>query len=103
MWVGGECLPCGVGSVVERARCDALRCTQCDFRVVRFDGCAWAPDVDYLFLRNSVPDERKLAPKLLRKPGAAAYCCQCAWHTAGSSPEKVDLNSRMRWVCGGHR
>lgn len=61
--------------------CSSLRCTSCDFSVLRWDGYAWASDVEYMFFRNHVPDRRKLEAKIRRQAGAAAYCCQCSWVT----------------------
>ena len=45
--------------------CDRLRCTACDFDVLRFDEKEWAADVDYMFLRNCVPNTEKLSHKLV--------------------------------------
>lgn len=50
----------------------ALRCTRCDFRVLRFRGRRWAPAVDYMFLRNYMPEAHKLQEMLARADGARA-------------------------------
>jgi len=65
-----------------------LRCTSCDFRVMRFSDAEWQSDVDYMFLRNFMPNEAKLRPKLKAKNGYAAFACQCSWAT-------IELGERM--------
>lgn len=99
------------GSATQRGRngsavgyvlcCDSLRCTKCDFKVMWFHNQSWDDSVDYLFFRNNFPTESKLAPKLLREPGACAYCCQCSWQSA-TREQLVDFGGDLRWVCGGH-
>mmetsp|Transcript_14208 Transcript_14208/g.43062 ORF Transcript_14208/g.43062 Transcript_14208/m.43062 type:complete len:215 (+) Transcript_14208:100-744(+) len=59
----------------------ALRCTKCDFRVYVFDDRRWSASVDYMFLRNFMPDATKVIAKLTLEEGAQAYACQCAWCT----------------------
>ena len=49
--------------------CDRLRCTACDFRVVMYSDYKWDKSVDYLFLRNNVPDFNRLSAKLRRVKG----------------------------------
>lgn len=61
--------------------CSSLRCTACDFDVLRFPGRAWDRGVDYMYFRNHMPNTTLLGAKLLPTAGAAAYCCQCAWLT----------------------
>jgi hypothetical protein len=69
-------------SLTARRACPSLRCTACDFRVLQFrGGRAWAPTVDYLFLRNVYPNADALGSRLAASPGGAAYCCQCSWVT----------------------
>ncbi|CAM9540211.1 unnamed protein product, partial [Hapterophycus canaliculatus] len=50
-------------SLSQRA-CDNLRCTDCNFEVLRFDGRAWESRIDYMFLRNNAPDPAKLSARL---------------------------------------
>ena len=49
--------------------CDRLRCTDCDFSVSSFDNVQWASNIDYLFLRNNMPDYERLKSKLRAKKG----------------------------------
>lgn len=51
--------------------CDNLRCTKCDFEVLRISDRRWKDDVEYLFFRNFYPNLEKLQPKLLKSPGAS--------------------------------
>mmetsp|Transcript_29813 Transcript_29813/g.57285 ORF Transcript_29813/g.57285 Transcript_29813/m.57285 type:complete len:119 (+) Transcript_29813:1528-1884(+) len=81
--------------------CDRLRCTKCDLTVISFDNYNWKGDVDYMFFRNCYPSEDKLMTKLDKEPGCRAYTCQCTW-TGVCKPERLDFNSPLRWVCGGH-
>lgn len=82
--------------------CDNLRCTKCDFQVLRVDDHKWSDDAEYLFFRNFYPNLDKLRPKLVKNPGGSCYACQCTWRSVtelsplGKAPD-------MRWVCGGHR
>ena len=39
--------------------CDNLRCTKCDFEVVRVADRRWKDDVEYLFFRNFYPNLEK--------------------------------------------
>ena len=55
----------------------SYRCSKCDFRVLRFDEQRWAPDADYMFLRNYMPDVAKLQTKLLPADSQCAQACQC--------------------------
>lgn len=57
----------------------SLRCSKCDFRVIRFCEDEWDGSVDYMFFRNFMPDRAKLSAKLRPKEGSSAYACQCAW------------------------
>jgi len=71
-----------------------LRCTNCDFRVLRFIDNEWSKDVDYMFFRNFMPNEAKLRPKLKVGDGRCAYACQCSWAS-------IDLGDRVpnsKWV-----
>ena len=56
-----------------------LRCSSCDFRVLRFLDSEWKSDVDYMFFRNFMPNEAKLRPMLKASDGRCAYSCQCSW------------------------
>lgn len=49
--------------------CDTLRCTDCNFEVLCFDGRAWGEDTDYIFLRNNAPDPVKLSTRLQPSSG----------------------------------
>lgn len=53
--------------------CDNLRCTKCDFEVLRIPDRRWKDDAEYLFFRNFYPSLEKLQPKLLMAPGACAH------------------------------
>lgn len=81
--------------------CDNLRCTRCDFKVLRFDGVAWHGDVDYMFFRNCYPDEEKMRGKLRGRAGSSAYACQCQWVSC-LEEMRVDYSADLRWVCAGH-
>ncbi|KAL3859290.1 hypothetical protein ACJMK2_009515 [Sinanodonta woodiana] len=100
VYIGGSSCPQGVGNSFTKSTCDKLRCTDCDFRVVSFDNYAWHPDVDYLFLRNHVPDFQKLQAKLVKKNGSRAYCCQCRSTSVTELTELKDPT--LKWVCGKH-
>eukprot|EP00668_Euglena_longa_P001850 GGOE01002171.1.p1 GENE.GGOE01002171.1~~GGOE01002171.1.p1 ORF type:complete len:242 (+),score=48.30 GGOE01002171.1:88-726(+) len=98
--VGGTAWPAGCSPtfMVEK-KCDNLRCTKCDFRVIWFDDYAWSPSVNYIFLRNNVPDFQKLQEKLDPEPGACAYACQCLSRTA----RDLEAIGDVQWGCAGHR
>jgi hypothetical protein len=86
--------------------CDRLRCTACDFSVLRFDASAWCDsEVNYLFFRNNMPDRGKLSAQLLPSPRSCAYACQCSWISTTACirlglPGSSTAN--LRWVCSGH-
>eukprot|EP00667_Euglena_gracilis_P021620 EG_transcript_23743 len=98
--VGGTDWPtgCSPTSMVDR-KCDNLRCTKCDFRVIWFDNYAWSPTVNYIFLRNNVPDFFKLQEKLDPEKGSCAYACQCTSRTA----RELQAIGDLQWGCGGHQ
>mmetsp|Transcript_6606 Transcript_6606/g.9141 ORF Transcript_6606/g.9141 Transcript_6606/m.9141 type:complete len:267 (-) Transcript_6606:62-862(-) len=89
-------------SAFSKAVCDNLRCLQCNFTVHWFADSCWDETVDYMFVRNNMPNDAKLSSKLVVRPGSAAYCCQCSWTAAlldrvlGSGP------GEPQWVCAGH-
>mmetsp|Transcript_13392 Transcript_13392/g.45393 ORF Transcript_13392/g.45393 Transcript_13392/m.45393 type:complete len:197 (+) Transcript_13392:98-688(+) len=58
-----------------------LRCTKCDFRVYAFRDRRWSPAVDYLFLRNYMPEAARVQECLEVDPDSRAYACQCTWDT----------------------
>ena len=101
--------------------CDTLRCTSCDFAVLRLakryvplaceQACSvsrgfrsthrrWDGDADYMFFRNYMPDATKLSEKVVPDSASAAYCCQCTWKSV-KKPRKV-TELETYWVCGGH-
>ncbi|EKX48782.1 hypothetical protein GUITHDRAFT_93550 [Guillardia theta CCMP2712] len=88
------------GSSPGRA-CDRLRCTKCDFDVLRIKDMTWHSDCEYLFFRNFYPDVDKLKQKLKARSGFCAYACQCTWRSA-SELTLLERNADMRWVCRGH-
>jgi len=73
----------GSSSIGARALpCLKLRCTACDFNVLRFVGQCWSEKVDYLFFRNNFPDQEKLSKSLeSSSKTTTSYCCQCSWLT----------------------
>lgn len=76
----------------------SLRCSKCDFKVMRFDEQRWSESVDYMFLRNFMGDVAKLRTKLQPQAGVTAHACQCSWCTVDSWGAKVphDFWFRMR-------
>ncbi|XP_075873178.1 cilia- and flagella-associated protein 418 isoform X2 [Nelusetta ayraudi] len=101
VYLGGSGTRCGVGTAAAQRSCDQLRCTTCDFRVLKFDDCRWDVSCDYLFLRNNMPERHKLRSRLKSSSGWRAYACQCSWE---STEQLIQLQDRPRltWVCGGH-
>lgn len=83
---GGAPMPAFPGSSSsgssESRNATGLRCTKCDFRVLRFLDGAWSPDADYMFFRNFMPNIAKLETKLVPTDGGCAYACQCSWASA---------------------
>eukprot|EP00290_Baffinella_frigidus_P009143 CAMPEP_0180138860 /NCGR_PEP_ID=MMETSP0986-20121125/13163_1 /TAXON_ID=697907 /ORGANISM="non described non described, Strain CCMP2293" /LENGTH=204 /DNA_ID=CAMNT_0022080801 /DNA_START=67 /DNA_END=681 /DNA_ORIENTATION=+ len=82
--------------------CNTLRCTKCDFSVIRFADVAWDAECDYMFFRNFYPDAAKLNARMKKAPGSASYACQCSWVTA-TEIESLKTTPEMRWVCSGHK
>jgi len=58
--------------------CSNLRCTKCDFEVLRVADRAWKDDVEYLFFRNFYPNLEKLQSKLVKAPGVYVRACMRA-------------------------
>eukprot|EP00753_Platysulcus_tardus_P012719 PLAT3526.7.p1 GENE.PLAT3526.7~~PLAT3526.7.p1 ORF type:complete len:300 (-),score=89.87 PLAT3526.7:148-1047(-) len=101
--LGGSAASLGLCTSRFRSKaCDNLLCTNCEFRVIRLPGRRWAPSVDYLFLRNAVPDEYKLSSKLLDSAEHAAYACQCSWRSVEGGTEVITSGADLRWTCAGH-
>ncbi|KAK6982150.1 hypothetical protein BgiMline_017515, partial [Biomphalaria glabrata] len=100
VFLGGSSDGTGIGTSINKRPCDQLRCTSCDFKVCYFENRCWHKDTDYLFLRNNVPDLKKLEPRLGRKTGCRAYCCQCSWRNVQELCELSDPS--LKWVCGKH-
>ena len=100
VYLGGSKDVMGRGSSLNSLACDQLRCTACDFRVIYFDNMAWQKETDYLFLRNNVPDFKRLKPRLSNKRNCRAYCCQCQWRNVSEIAELKD--PQLKWVCGKH-
>lgn len=74
-----------------------FRCMQCDNSVIRFVGCEWSPDVDYMCVRNFHGKPNKLRPMLNLNSGCTAYCCQCSWKNAVSSETLKAVGEDLRW------
>lgn len=107
-------------SAFSKVACDNLRCLQCNFTgeadltclspwcllsratpVHWFADSVWDPAVDYMFLRNNMPNDSKLSARLQREEGSVAYCCQCSWtHEAAERP--LAAGAQPQWVCAGH-
>ena len=82
------------------ACCERMRCLQCDFEVRSCAGVRWGDDCDYLFLRNTFPDHRKLKQRLVPAAGSRAYACQCLWvSTASRSPISAHPTVERHWAC----
>lgn len=91
-------------SAFAQLACNNLRCIQCNFKVHCFANSAWDSSVDYMFLRNTVPNEVKLAQRLQRSAESCAYCCQCS-HTNESGERELTAQTSSgdpQWVCAGH-
>ncbi|CAH1779575.1 unnamed protein product [Owenia fusiformis] len=101
IYLGGSNNAQGIANTINQRTCDRLRCTDCDFKIVNYDNYQWHSSVDYLFLRNNVPDLKKLSAKLVQKKGYRAYACQCKWKSVN---DIVNLNnlSDLKWICGKH-
>ncbi|XP_077577798.1 cilia- and flagella-associated protein 418 [Stigmatopora nigra] len=101
VYLGGSAVENGVGTATSKRSCDQLRCTSCDFRIVMFDNHEWDSSCNYLFLRNNMPEHKKLAAKLRKKSGVRAYACQCSWFTASDVIDS-SLQPNLKWACARH-
>lgn len=98
VYLGGE----DAGELKGRALCTRLRCTSCDFDVLRIPGRRWNDRVNYMFFRNNSPNMDRLKINLVADLASAAYCCQCQW---ASVTKLLNLGSsgKLRgWCCAGH-
>lgn len=76
---------------------DGFQCTQCDFKVIRFQGFEWSSKAEYLFFRNYYGKPKKLKSRVIARPGYSAYCCQCAFKSVPSELELRDVKDNTRW------
>ena len=61
---------------MEPMSCSALRCRDCDKRVIRYShDVRWGENVDYIFVRNYNTLPEKLKEGLVAANGYAAYAC----------------------------
>ena len=83
--------------------CSRLRCTRCNFIVLRFSNRSWISNVHYLFFRTVFPDTQALQSKLKYSSKSVSYCCQCSWITMqGLTNIKQIKETKLRWICAGH-
>jgi len=101
VFIGGSNYTSGQASLKEKRTCSNLRCTNCDFKVIQIDDCEWHSSVDYLFLRNNMPDFNRIKKKLVKNNGSRAYACQCSWYSATTAVE-IKPALGLKWVCGRH-
>lgn len=95
-------------TMLEKRACNRIRCTSCDFEVVRFAGASWRSEADYLFFRLNMPNAARLNTMLNRADAdCSAYSCQCRWLTVGALSPLSAFDKpgapAPRWVCGGHQ
>ncbi|GAB5358149.1 hypothetical protein AAMO2058_000434100 [Amorphochlora amoebiformis] len=101
------------GSREEKQKlCSNIRCTSCDFNVIRIKDQIWSSNVNYMFFRNNCPNLSRLQMRLTSKPGYSAYCCQCSWLNVCEATDVTKLSrdslgdssvsGEYRWCCGGH-
>ena len=109
IFVGGSMTSRGLATRVSPKCCDRLMCLACDFKVVTFDEFTWAPQTDYLFLRNNVPEFSRLKSNLKSSPGSRAYACQCRWLNARKymeiNPHGTGAGTDAgppKWICMKH-
>ena len=79
IYIGGGRAPQGLGP---NCACDRLRCSKCDFDVLKCCDQAWSSTCDYLFLRNFFPDKSKLKERLVASPGARCHSPFLVPHSA---------------------
>jgi len=85
--------------------CSSMRCIKCNFSIRIFDKAKWeltADGSDYLFLRNSFPNDGKLSAKLCADASSCAYCCQCGWANATEGSDVDVKELQLQWNCSGH-
>ena len=77
LFIGGSSLADGqTNASFAPMSCDALRCSECDKKVVRFsDNVKWASHVDYLFVRNFNTSVNRLREGVESAPGFSCYAC----------------------------
>lgn len=93
-------------SAFSKVCCDNLLCMACNFKIHYFPHRLWDSSVDYMFLRNNVPNEAKLGSKLVNSSDSAAYCCQCSSVNVDKSVGERQLTQGAtgdpQWTCAGH-
>jgi hypothetical protein len=96
-------------SAFSRSACDSLLCSQCNFKVLVFLHGSWDKSVDYMFVRNNMPNVDKLKAKLITHSPQSelynnvAYCCQCQWATVSDERCLTPGNATdPQWICTGH-
>eukprot|EP01135_Chromosphaera_perkinsii_P007834 Nk52_evm26s1020 gene=Nk52_evmTU26s1020 len=101
VYLGGSLDEGGITQGGHPKSCRNIRCTACDFDVVRFKDACWQKSVDYLFFRNNMPEVDKLKVKLKGAEGMMAYACQCKWRSFAKLTNITEDND-LKWVCGKH-
>jgi hypothetical protein len=91
---GSDCSMGSTPSTFRKIVNDQLLCLKCMCAVVRFADYKWDDTVDYMYFRNFWPEPERLSPKMQKRHGYAAYCCQCSWH---SSQGVEHLPPDLRW------
>lgn len=94
---GTACTLGGEPSKFRRVINDHLLCLKCMCEVVRFENMAWESDVAYIFFRNYWPEGEKLASKMRKVEGSAAYCCQCSWTSVSNVKEIARGDESLKW------
>jgi len=92
LFIGGSALLDGqTNSRFQPMSCDALRCSSCDKKVVRFsDNVKWADHVDYMFVRNFNTSVHRLREGVIAALGFSCYACQCQWLSIDEASKQVD-------------
>ena len=87
-----------VNGLLRRA-CPSLICTDCNIRVVKWDGFKWDYNItDYLFFRAGFGDFEKLSKGLVSSPSSVAYSCACkGYYVSLGEPVPNGYN----WKCTG--